>query len=297
VGIATGDDAGVYALGDGRTLIQTVDIFTPVVDSPTDWGRIAAANALSDVYAMGGSPLTALQYLAWPRDKLEFELATAVVAGGMGVMESAGCTVVGGHSIDSPEPTYGFAVTGIANSEDIVTNAGAQPGDVLVITKPLGIGIITTAIKRGKAPVSVAEEAIELMARLNDVAGRNLMSGGATAATDVTGFGLLGHLREVCVASDVGAVVDVDEVPVLSGALSLLTEGMWAGGSQRNLESVRQDVDTDLDEAAWKHLADAQTSGGLLVTLPADRVESFTKVVPGAKRIGSVEAGSGIRLV
>lgn len=297
VGIATSDDAGVYSLGDGRALIQTVDIFTPVVDSPTDWGRIAAANALSDVYAMGGSPLTALQYLAWPRDKLDFAIATEVVTGGMGVMESAGCTVVGGHSIDSPEPTYGFAVTGIAPAGGVVTNAGATPGDVLVLTKPLGIGIVTTAIKRGKSPVSVAEEAIELMAALNAVAGSHLASGGANAATDVTGFGLLGHLREMCVASGVAATVEVGAVPVLSGALMLLEEGMWAGGSQRNLDSVRADVTTDLDESAWKHLADAQTSGGLLVALPSDRVEGYTRAVPGATRIGVVEAGSGIHLV
>ncbi|MCZ6740434.1 MAG: selenide, water dikinase SelD, partial [Actinobacteria bacterium] len=167
IGIGTNDDAGVYALGDGRALVQTVDIFTPVVDQATDWGRIAAANALSDIYAMGATPLTALQYLGWPRDVLPFDLASEVMRGGMDVMEEAGCTVVGGHSIDSPEPTYGFAVTGVADSDRLVSNSGGQPEDVLILTKPLGMGVITTAIKREKCPSDLADEAIETMVMLN----------------------------------------------------------------------------------------------------------------------------------
>lgn len=297
VGMATADDAGVYALGDGRALIQTVDIFTPVVDSPTDWGRIAAANALSDVYAMGATPLTALQYLAWPRDELPFEVASEVVKAGLDVMADAGCTVVGGHSIDSPEPTYGFAVSGVADVHRVITNSGARPGDVLVLTKPLGMGIITTAIKRGKCPPSVAEEAIELMAALNDVAGAALADHGATAATDVTGYGLLGHLREVCHASGVGATIDVDTVPVLTGVRELLGEGMWAGGSQRNLKSIRPDLVTDLDEDVWKPLIDAQTSGGILAALPPDHVDGYVAAVPRAVRVGEVTEEAEIRLV
>lgn len=287
VGLAAGDDAGVYALGDGRALIQTVDIFTPVVDSPSDWGRIAAANALSDVYAMGGRPLTALQYLAWPRDRLAFEIASEVVEGGMDVMASAGCTVVGGHSIDGPEPTYGFAVTGTADIDRVVTNRGARPNDVLVLTKPLGMGIITTGIKRGKCPPSLAEEAIELMTALNDVAGRALLDHGATAATDVTGFGFLGHLLELCRASRAGARVEVGSVPVLTGVRALLEMGMWAGGSERNLSSIRPEIATDLADDMWKPLIDAQTSGGLLVALPPDRVDDYIAAVPGAVVVGA----------
>jgi len=296
VGVATGDDAGVYALGDGRALIQTVDIFTPVVDSPRDWGRIAAANALSDVYAMGGTPMTSLQYLAWPRDELSFDVAAEVVDGGMTVMAEARCTVVGGHSIDGPEPTYGFAVTGITDVDRVVTNSGARPGDVLVLTKPLGMGIITTAIKRGKCPPSLAEEAIELMALLNEVAGNALVDHGATAATDVTGFGMLGHLREMCRASDVGAEIEASSVPLLTGVRGLLEDGMWAGGSQRNLDSIREDVITDLEDMDWMPLIDAQTSGGLLVALPPQNAPGYVAAVPRAVAIGALGAGRSIRL-
>jgi len=297
VGVATGDDAGVYALGDGRALIQTVDFFTPVVDSPRDWGRIAAANALSDVYAMAGTPMTALQYLAWPRDELSFEVASEVIEGGMSVMSEARCTVVGGHSIDGLEPTYGFAVTGIAEADRIVTNAGARPGDVVVLTKPLGMGIITTAIKRGKCPPSLAEEAIELMALLNEVAGAALVDHQATAATDVTGFGLLGHLREMCRASGVGAEISVGSVPMLTGVRGLLEDGMWAGGSQRNLDSVRDDVATELDDWDWMPLIDAQTSGGLLVALPPQNAPGYVASVPRAVVVGAMTEGTSIRLV
>jgi selenide,water dikinase len=294
--MGSGDDSGVYALGDGRALIQTVDIFTPVVNDPGDWGRIAAANALSDVYAMGGEPVTALQYLAWPRDELPFEVASQVITAGMDVMGAAGCTVVGGHSIDGPEPTYGFAVTGFAPVRDIVTNSGAQPGDQLVLTKPLGMGITTTAIKRGGCPPELEREAINTMATLNDVAGRNLKPHGAHAATDVTGFGLLGHLREMCHASRVGAEIEVDTVPLLDGVTDLLAKGMWPVGSQRNLESIREHLVTERHVDELKPLIDAQTSGGLLVALPEDRVGSYIHAVPGSVRVGEIVPGSSIRL-
>ena len=293
--MATGDDAGVYSLGDGRALIQSVDIFTPVVDSPRDWGRIAAANALSDIYAMGGTPLTALQYLAWPRDELPFEIASEVIAAGLDMMSEAGCTVVGGHSIDGPEPTYGFAVTGTAIVDQVVTNAGARAGDRLVLTKPLGMGIITTAIKREQCPPALAEEAIELMATLNELAGRAMREHNATAATDVTGFGLLGHLREVCRASEVGATVHIGAVPILDGVDRLLASGMWAGGSQRNLRSLAPDVETDLDREVIKPLVDAQTSGGLLVALPAADAERYASAVDGVV-IGEITADTAIRV-
>jgi selenide, water dikinase len=288
VGIGTSDDAGVFALANGRALVQSVDIFTPVVDSPRDWGRIAAANALSDIYAMGATPVTALQYLAWPRGLLSFDLASEVIAGGLDVMVEAKCTVVGGHSIDGPEPTFGFAVTGIADTESIVTNARARPGDVLVLTKPLGMGIVTTAIKNGVCPPEVEANAVEQMAALNDVAGLALRPNHASAATDVTGYGLLGHLREMCLASGVGATIDVDSVPIVPGAKDLLARKMWAGGSQRNLRSVEPDIDTERDVDEWKPLVDAQTSGGLLVALPEESVAGYIAAVPGAVQVGHI---------
>jgi len=297
IGIGTSDDAGVYALGDGRALVQTVDIFTPVVDSAIDWGRIAAANALSDIYAMGATPLTALQYLAWPRDALPFNLASEVIRGGMDVMADAGCTVVGGHSIDSPEPTYGFAVTGVADSNTLVSNSGGQADDVLILTKPLGMGVITTAIKREKCPSDLADEAIESMATLNAVAGAALHGHHANAATDVTGFGLLGHLREVCEASGVGAVVEFGRVPIMRGVAELLAQGIWAGGSQRNLESLKPDVDSSVGDDQLRLLVDAQTSGGLLVAIPEDASAGYLQAVPGSSIIGRLTSEKTLKAI
>lgn len=294
VGPASSDDAGVFDIGAGRALVQTVDIFTPVVDAPSDWGRIAAANALSDVYAMGGTPLTALQYLAWPRDKLDLGLAAEVVSGGLDVMAKAGCTVVGGHSIDSPEPTYGFAVTGMVGSDSYFPNSGAIPGDSLILTKPLGIGIITTAIKRGRCPPELASIAIESMAALNDLAGSALTRSSAHAATDVTGFGLLGHLKEMCLASNAAATVSLRLVPIFEGVRDLLRAGMWAGGSARNLKSILDFVESEVDEDDLKLLADAQTSGGLLVALSPESAGEYQRSVPGSAVIGRVRAGTGI---
>ena len=295
VGTESSDDAGVFDIGAGRALVQTVDIFTPVVDSPSDWGRIAAANALSDVYAMGGAPLTALQYLAWPRDQLDLDLAADVVSGGMEVMSKAGCTVVGGHSIDSPEPTYGFAVTGMVGSDSYFPNSGAEPGDTLILTKPLGIGIVTTAIKRGKCPPDLATKAIESMATLNDVAGNALARSSAHAATDVTGFGLLGHLREMCLASGVSATIALHRVPgIRRGERVAATRGCGPVGSARNLKSILEFVESEIDEDDLKLLADAQTSGGLLVALPPESAGEYLQSVPGSALIGRVESGTGI---
>jgi selenide,water dikinase len=245
---------------------------------------------------MGGTPLTSLQYLAWPRDRLDLALAAEVVSGGMEVMAKAGCTVVGGHSIDSPEPTYGFAVTGMVGTDSYFPNSGAKPGDTLILTKPLGIGIITTAIKRGKCAPERASGAIETMTTLNDVAGSALAATGANAATDVTGFGLLGHLREMCLASGVGATVSRQRIPVLEGARELLTDGMWAGGSQRNLKSILDFLESDIDEDDLRVLADAQTSGGLLVAVPPGSAGEYFQRVPGSAVIGSITGGHGIRV-
>ena len=296
VGVRTADDAGVYSLGSGRALVQTMDIFTPVVDSAYEWGRIAAVNALGDVYAMGGTPMSALQYLAWPRDELPFDLAEEVVIGGMDVMGDASCTVVGGHSIDSPEPTYGFAVSGLIDEESIVTNTGARPGDALILTKPIGIGIITTAIKRGAASEKETTAAIEVMTTLNDVAGNALKPHGATAATDVTGFGLLGHLREICEASGVGASISFASVPVIEGVPDLLAQKMWASGSQRNLRSLEPEVDNQVSRDQLKILVDAQTSGGLLVSLPQEAVPGYLTDVLGSTHIGEFTAEQKITI-
>lgn len=257
---------------DGTVLLQTVDFFTPVVDDPFDWGRIAAANALSDIYAMGGRPMTALQLIAWPRDGLSFDVLEATVAGGVGVLQQAGCTLVGGHSIDDQEPKYGFAITGVVDESNLVRNQGAEPGDALVLTKPIGTGLIATAIKEGTSPASVAEAATEVMATLNDGASKAMTRVGVHAATDVTGFGLLGHLSEMLIASDVGAELDPTAVPLIDGVRALAEAGSFPGGSVRNLQAVRPTVVGEIDEPTLRILADAQTSGGLLIAVAQDRL-------------------------
>lgn len=296
VGFATGDDAGVYALGDGRALVQTVDIFTPVVDSAADWGRITAANALSDIYAMGAAPVTALQYIGWPRGELPFELAGEVIEGGMDVMASVGCTVVGGHSIDSPEPTFGYAVTGLVDLDRVVTNSGARPGDTLVLTKPVGSGIATTAIKRGNCPEGLERAAIDLMSTVNREAGEYLNRYGARAATDITGYGLFGHLRELCLASGVGAEVFFDSVPVLDGIGDLVAQGVWPGGSQRNLEFLQPEVTTSRSLDELKICVDAQTSGGLLVALPEEAADAYLRALGAGAVIGRLTSDKQLRL-
>lgn len=275
VGVSTSDDAGVYRIAPDRALVQTVDFFTPIVDEPYDWGRIAAANALSDVYAMGGHPITALQLVGWPRETLSFELLGEVLEGGADVMAKAGTTIVGGHSIDDAEPKYGFAVTGLVDPEQITTNAGAQPGDVLVLTKPLGMGVAATAVKRQVADPALRDAAVEVMATLNGPAAAVMVEAGVRCATDVTGYGLLGHLREILEASKVSARVHYDAVPVLDGIERLVAEGVYPGGSGRNLASVRPIVRTERTEVEVSVLADAQTSGGLLMAVPVDIVDEL----------------------
>jgi selenide,water dikinase len=270
VGLDTSDDAAVYRVRDDLAIVVTTDFFTPIVDDPYDWGRIAATNALSDVYAMGGLPLLALNLVAWPREGLPFELLARVLDGGGDVVRAAGAIVGGGHSIDDPEPKFGLAVVGTVHPDEVRTNAGAQPGDVLVLTKPIGLGIISTALKRDAASPSIVDEAVRIMTTLN-AAGRDAVAevGDAVhAVTDVTGFGLLGHLREVAIASGVGAEIDSACVPVIDGVRELLASGMVAGGTQRNHAFVAPDVDWGgLEEPEQMLLADAQTSGGLLVAV------------------------------
>jgi selenide,water dikinase len=298
VGISGGDDAGVFRLSDEVALVQTVDFFTPIVDDPGDWGRIAAANAVSDVYAMGGLPLTALQLVAWPRDDLPFELLGRVVEGAAEVLAAAGCTLVGGHSIDDREPKFGFAVTGIADPRRIVTNTGAVPGDLLVLTKPIGTGLITTGLKQDAAEPADVDRAVAIMERLNDGACRAMVAVGVSAATDVTGFGLLGHLGEM-LSGGIDAVIDADAVPVLPGALELAERRIAPGGTLRNLEHAETFTRFgDLPDARRLVLADAQTSGGLLVAVAAPRAEGLITALaaegtPVAALVGEIRPGSG----
>jgi selenide,water dikinase len=276
VGLAGADDAGVMRISDDVALVQSVDFFTPIVDDPELWGRIAAANALSDIYAMGGVPLTALQLLSWPRDDLPWEVAAEVIDGGLAVLTEAGCTLLGGHSIDDPEPKYGFAITGIAHPDRLITNDRAAIGDILVLTKPLGTGVITTALKAGQAPDEVLATATGLMTRLNASAASAALASGVVAGTDVTGFGLLGHLREVAEASAVTARLDTGAVPIIDGAAELAEAGHVPGGSRRNLRSLREAVDAGAtDDTTLRLLADAQTNGGLLLAISPEHVDSL----------------------
>jgi selenide, water dikinase len=274
VALETGDDAAVYALPDGRALVQTVDFFTPVVDDPYDWGRIGAANALSDVYATGGSPALALNLVGWPVDELPLDVLAQVLEGGAAVAAEAGAVVVGGHTISDPQPKYGMAVTGFVDPERILRNSTAPPGARLFLTKPLGTGIITTAIKRETASAQQIRVAVDLMATLNQAAASAAGQARAEAATDVTGYGLLGHLHSMLAASGVAARLDASAIELLPGTLNLARQGVVPGGTLRNHLFVRPSVHFgDLTESEQLVLADAQTSGGLLLaTRDGDRL-------------------------
>src|SRR3954471_22846037 len=262
VGVEHGDDAAVVRIDGDRAVIATADFFPPVVDDLRDWGRIAAANALSDVYAMGGEPLVAVSLLAWPRDVLPFELAAEVLAGGADIADEAGCHLAGGHSLDDREPKYGLAVTGMAHPDHLLRNDAGAVGLPLTLTKPLGLGVLNN---RHKATGETFPEAMAVMTALNLDAARAALATAATCATDVTGFGLLGHLLKLCRASGVDAEIDAAAVPYVEGARESLADGFVPGGSRRNLDWVRPHLDAPVDEDTLVLLADAQTSGGLLV--------------------------------
>jgi selenide, water dikinase len=262
VGMEHGDDAAAVRIDGDRAVIVTADFFTPVVDDPFDWGRIAATNALSDVYAMGGEPLVAINLLGWPRATLAFELAGEVLRGGAEVCRAAGCHVGGGHSIDDPEPKYGMAVTGLAAADRLLRNDAGVPGTPLTLTKPLGIGVLNN---RHKASGDTFDDAVAAMTTLNRDASRAALAAGARCATDVTGFGLLGHLYKLARASGVSAVLDAASVPYLDAARDSAALGYIPGGSRRNLDWVRPHLRSEVDELELLLLADAQTSGGLLV--------------------------------
>jgi len=299
----TGDDAAVYALpgNDRLALVQTVDFFTPIVDDPFDWGRIAAANAFSDVYAMGGRPATALNLVAWPVQELPLEMLARVLEGGAEVAREAGVAVIGGHSIHDPEPKYGMAVTGFVDRDRIVRNSTMSPGDVLILTKPLGTGIISTAVKNGQASDGQLRAAVETMVALNAPGAEAMMEAGASACTDVTGFGLLGHLHIALRASGVSALIDASAVPFLDGTRELAEAGMVPSGTRSNLEFVGPHVDWGgLDEVERLMLADAQTSGGLLIAVTEERVAALEDALARrsvlAVRIGAVEEGEPGRI-
>ena len=276
VGLEAGDDGAAVRIERGLALIATTDFFTPVVDDAYDWGRIAATNALSDVYAMGGRPVVAVNLLGWPRDVLPLELATETLRGGVDVCGKAGCHLAGGHSVDDPEPKYGLAVTGIADPNRLLRNDAGKPGAPLSLTKPLGIGVLNA---RHKASGEVFAEAIDVMTTLNADAAGAALNAGVECATDITGFGLLGHLHKLARASGVTAVLDSAAVPYLDGARAALAAGYVSGGTRRNLDWVAPHVDlTTIDEEEALLLADAQTSGGLLIA----------GEIPGAPVIGEL---------
>lgn len=297
MGLETPDDAAVYELAPGLAIVQTVDFFTPIVDDARDWGRIAAANALSDVYAMGARPVTALNLVGWPRS-LDFSLLGAVLEGGEEVCAAAGVAVVGGHSVDDPEPKFGLSVTGTVSPDAIVRKTGARPGDALILTKALGTGVISSAIKERKADADVAAAAISSMTALNKEAAEAMLEVGASAATDVTGFGLVGHLLQM-LGDALDAHLDYSSIPILPGALELAAQGVLPGGSKRNEEAGRALVSTvGLPEEQRILLFDAQTSGGLLIAVDPSRAVQLledlrARGVSAAARIGSIDNGSG----
>mgnify|MGYP003327611225 FL=1 len=270
VGLDSPDDGGVIEIGNGIRVVQTVDFFTPILDNPFDWGKVAAANALSDIYAMGGTPISSLQLVSWPREDLSFEILSEVLKGGLEIMQSAGCNIIGGHSIDDKEPKYGFAVTGIIN-DVIYKKRNLQVGDKLFLTKPLGSGIISSAIKKNIASEKAISEATEVMTTLNDKALEAARELNANAITDVTGFGLLGHLIEMIGDSEVTVNIYLDNVPVIEHAKEYFNNGIYPSGSKRNFDSAKENIIySDDQESFVKILSDAQTSGGLLISAPND---------------------------
>jgi selenide,water dikinase len=297
VGLAEGDDAAVWRLDAERALVVTTDFFTPIVDDPGTWGRIAAANALSDVYAMGGRPLLALNLTAWPAD-LDLELLAEVLRGGASVAAEAGCVVVGGHSVDDPEPKYGLAVVGLADPRRLLRMDAARPGDLLVLTKPIGTGVVATAIKRGSPRAAHVAAAVEAMTTLNAAASQAALDAGVLAATDVTGFGLLGHLHRLLRASGAAARVVAGRVPLLPGAAELTAAGFVSGGTRNNLAylagAVR--VDAAVPEVTSILLHDAQTSGGLLLAVQPAAAERLLAGLAAAgvtgARIGEIVEGT-----
>lgn len=298
VGIDTNDDAGVYKLNEEQAIVQTVDFFTPVVDDPYSFGMIAAANALSDIYAMGAKPLTAMNLVAFPIKDLDKSILAQILQGGYDKIREAGAILLGGHSIDDQEPKYGLSVTGIVHPQQLLSNSRAQAGDYLVLTKPLGIGIITTGIKRGLVSAEGEQEAVRVMGELNKSASEAAIEAKVNSLTDITGFGLLGHLYEMMKGSGVQAEVQAQNIPVLEATWGCLKKKAIPGGSLANREYLSDKVmfDSEVPEELQIVLCDAQTSGGLLISVPAERLEVLLESLRRHKTlesavIGRVESG------
>jgi selenide, water dikinase len=287
VGFDSSDDSAVYTLDDGRTIIQSVDFFTPIVDDPFTFGQIAAANSLSDIYAMGGTPLFALNVAAFNSDDLPLSVLTDILNGGVSIAQKAGIPILGGHTIKDKEPKYGMVVTGEVKSNKLTRNDTAQIGDLLVLTKPLGTGIISTAIKQGGSNNNIMDTAIDTMRTLNKSAAEAMTEIGVNACTDITGYGLLGHILEMCKGSNVSATIEFNSMPFMNGVFELAQEGIIPGGTKRNLEFVSKDISTseNLAEFQLHMLADAQTSGGLLISVSPDKAELLVNKLKSKKTL------------
>lgn len=299
VGTKTHDDAGVYRLAPDLAIVQTIDFFPPVVDDPFIYGQIAAANALSDVYAMGGTPRTSLNLIGFPDTELEMEVLGKIIEGGSERMTLAKCQVLGGHTVRDAEVKFGYAVTGTIHPDRIITNAGAKPGDVLVLTKPLGTAFVTTAAKKEKCPPDLLQVACESMIRLNDTARDAMLAAGANAATDVTGFGLAGHGKEMADGSNVTLRIELAKLPAFPGIEELILGKFFTRASKSNREYVASSLrmESDPDPVRVELLFDAQTSGGLLIAVPADRVAMIVKALPKAEIIGEVLPRQDVALI
>ncbi len=284
VGFGTSDDAAVYQLSEDLALVQTLDFFTPIVDDPYWFGRIAASNALSDVYAMGGTPLTAMNIVCFPEKDLGMDVLDRILRGGLDAVQEAGAALVGGHTVSDPEPKFGLSVTGTVHPGQFTTNAGVRPGDVLVLTKPIGTGILCTAHKQGKLPDDRLEEVTHVMASLNRAASLAMRDLGVKGATDITGFGLLGHALEVARASQVSLEIHASSVPLLNETLDYADRGFVPGGTRKNLKHVlpHTSLPSTLPRSLLLALCDAQTSGGLLIAVPPERVQDIPAAFAGA---------------
>jgi selenide,water dikinase len=297
VGNDTGDDAAVWQIDANQAIVSTADFITPVVDDARTWGRVAAANSVSDVYAMGGRPLFALNLVGWNKDALPTELLSELLAGGQDIASAAGFAVVGGHTIDDPEPKYGMSVTGTVRPDQILRNSGLRQGDDVILTKPLGVGILTTAIKSAVASTAETDQAVASMVRLNDIGARLAIDAGATGATDVTGFGLLGHLGRMALESKLSVTVEFDAIPFLPGAIVHAASGVMPSGSRRNLEWGTKFLDAGKhDEMDQLLVADAQTSGGLVFGVDPGSTTSILAELAAtghtAARIGTASVGT-----
>jgi selenide,water dikinase len=293
VGTETGDDAAVYRLNPDLAVVETLDFFTPVVDDPFDFGRVAAANAFSDVYAMGARPIFALNIMAWPMKTLGPDGFRRVLEGGQSIADEAGVAVIGGHSIDDAEPKYGMVVTGLVHPDKVLRNVGGRPGDALFLTKPLGTGVLTSAIKKGDLSPEEQRAVIGVMTHLNRAGAECMVAVGARAATDVTGFGLFGHLLGMVRGTDVGVTVRASAVPFQPRVHEFISRGVCPGGSKKNLAyfGTSCDFDDSLTEAQRLALADAQTSGGLLVACPPERAQEFAERLRAAGCLASAQIG------